>query len=55
MVFLDFFIIVLLATHTLLIENYRKWFLKIEMFTFRRAILLSVLFFTIIIRNEETR
>ncbi|HKG68573.1 MAG TPA: glycosyltransferase [Segetibacter sp.] len=56
MVFILIFIIVLLATHALLIENYRRWFLKIETFTPSPAILPGITF-TIIIpaRNEDNQ
>ncbi len=54
MVFILILIIVLLIGHTLLIENYRQWFLKIKPFIPSSAIL-PLVSFTVIIpaRNEE--
>lgn len=54
MVFILIFIIILLIGHTLLIENYRQWFLKIKPFIPSSAILPTVSFTVIIpARNEE--
>lgn len=54
MVFILIFIIALLAGHAILIENYRRWFLKVKTFIPASAILPDI-FFTVIIpaRNEE--
>jgi cellulose synthase/poly-beta-1,6-N-acetylglucosamine synthase-like glycosyltransferase len=54
MLFILIFIVVLLTGHAILIENYRRWFLKIKAFTPLSAIQPS-LTFTVIIpaRNEE--
>jgi cellulose synthase/poly-beta-1,6-N-acetylglucosamine synthase-like glycosyltransferase len=56
MVFILILIILLLSLHFVLIENYRRWFLKIKPFTPSSAEVSSV-FFTVIIpaRNEEDR
>jgi cellulose synthase/poly-beta-1,6-N-acetylglucosamine synthase-like glycosyltransferase len=56
MAFILIFIIVLLAGHAMLIENYRRWFLKVEMFTPSSAMLPQI-YFTVVIpaRNEEDR
>ncbi len=56
MVFILIFIVTLLATHALLIENYRRWFLKVETFIPSPAILPGITFTVIIpARNEEYR
>ncbi len=56
MVFILIFIIVLLASHAMLIENYRRWFLKIETFIPSTAILPGISFTVIIpARNEEAK
>ena len=54
MVFILIFIILLLSVHAVLIENYRRWFLKVKPFSPSPKILPSTSF-TIIIpaRNEE--
>ncbi|MDB5249555.1 MAG: N-acetylglucosaminyltransferase [Segetibacter sp.] len=55
-VFLLVFIVVLLVCHAVLIETYRKWFLKVKLFDPSPAIKPAI-FFTVIIpaRNEEDR
>lgn len=54
MVFILIFIAALLVCHAILIENYRRWFLKIKPFTSSSAILPRISFTVIIpARNEE--
>lgn len=54
MVFILIFIAALLVCHAILIENYRRWFLKIKPFTFSPAIQPRISFTVIIpARNEE--
>src|SRR3954454_828187 len=54
MVFILTFILALLAVHTVLIENYRRWFLRVKPFKPSTTLSPST-FFTVIIpaRNEE--
>ena len=56
MVFIYAFIILLLIAHTLLIENYRKWFLSVKPFSLLPNTKPGI-FFTVIIpaRNEENK
>lgn len=54
MILILIFIIALLAVHTILIESYRRWFLKVEPFAPSSEIIPSVSFTVIIpARNEE--
>lgn len=53
MVFILIFIIVLLAGHTMLIENYRRWFLNVKTFTPSAAILPGISFTVIIPARDE--
>src|SRR3954469_11619920 len=56
MVFILILIVVLLIVHAVLIENYRRWFLKIKPFEILPDISAKVSFTVIIpARNEEDR